>query len=391
MVNCPTFEDLPIQGKKVLLRVDLNVPIDKNGQITDDTRIQASLPTIKAILERGGKLILMSHLGRPEGKKDPKYSLKPVGQALEKLLKIPVQMAPDVVGKEVEELVHSLKPGEVLLLENLRFYPGEEAPATDPSFAKQLAKLGDVYINDAFGTAHRAHASTYEVPSLFAGKRGIGLLMKRELEFLGKVFHNPPHPFVALIGGAKISTKIGLLQALAQKVDTLLIGGAMAYTFLKAQGVEIGDSLCDEHDIDQVRKLLDLKEKLILPIDHVVRKGNEIKVVSNQEGIPQGWQGVDIGPKTAALFEKHLEKGHLIFWNGPVGVFEESPFNKGTEALARAVTNSQAITVVGGGDSIAALQKLGLANQITHLSTGGGASLEFLESGTLPGVEALIK
>lgn len=385
----PTFEELPVQGRKVLLRVDFNVPLDKNGQITDATRILESLPTIQALLEKRAALILMSHLGRPDGKKDPQYSLKPVAKALEQLLKKPVKMAPDCIGADVKRLVEQLKPGEIILLENLRFHPAEENPKENPHFAKEIAQLGDFYINDAFGTAHRAHSSTYELPRFFKAKRGIGKLMEKELQFLQKILKNPQHPFVALIGGAKISTKIGVLEALGHHVDTLLIGGAMAYTFLKVEGMATGDSLIEEKYLPEAKRLLDKGTNWILPVDHVIRKGKEVKVVTNQEGIPSGWQGVDIGPKTIALFTSHLQKAQLIFWNGPVGVFEEPPFNHGTEELAKAVTATKATTIIGGGDSVAALQQLKLADRVTHLSTGGGATLEFIEKGTLPGVDIL--
>lgn len=389
MSGVPTFEQLPIKGRKVLLRVDFNVPLTKDGQVADDTRIRASLPTIRALLDRGAAVILMSHLGRPEGKKEPKYSLHPTAIVLEELLRKPIKMAPDTIGKEVEALAKDLKPGEVLLLENLRFYPGEEDPKNHPEFVQQLAALADFYINDAFGTAHRAHASTVEVARHFPGKRGIGHLMEIELDFLQRIFQTPSHPFVALVGGSKISTKLGVLRTLGKEADTLLVGGAMAYTLLKARGIEIGDSLWEEKQLKGAQELLQLGEKVVLPIDHVIRKGSEKKIVTNQEGIPTGWQGVDIGPETVALFNSYLKKAQLIFWNGPVGVFEEPPFNEGTKSMAKTITHTHAVTVVGGGDSIAALQQMGLANKVSHLSTGGGATLEFIENGTLPGVEVL--
>lgn len=393
MRDIPTFDKLPISGSKVLMRVDFNVPLDKKGEVSDATRIDASLPTIQQILNQGASLILMSHLGRPEGKKDPKYSLKPVAKVLEKSLGKKVQMAPDCIGEEVEALVKKLQPGEILLLENLRFYPGEEEPDKDPDFAKKLAKLGDFYINDAFGTAHRAHSSTCTVAQYFPEKRGVGLLMQKEIEFLNKSFNAPSHPFVAIIGGAKVSTKIGVLKALIQKIDCLLIGGAMAYTFLKAQGVSIGDSSFEEKSLESAENLLKECQKrnipLLLPVDHVIRKSGEIKTVSNEEGIPAGWQGVDIGNETLAAFTKQIQGAKLIFWNGPLGIFEEPPFNKGTEALAKAIGQSLAVSIVGGGDSVAAIQQLGLAEKITHLSTGGGATLEYIENGSLPGIKIL--
>lgn len=389
----PTFEELPIRGRKVLMRVDFNVPLDKKGEVSDDSRIRACLPTIRKILNQGASLILMSHLGRPEGKKDPRYTLVPVAKALEKLLGKPVKMAPDCIGEEVESLAKQLGQEQVLLLENLRFHQAEEEPEKDPNFAKQLAKLGDFYVNDAFGTAHRAHSSTYTIASYFPGRKGMGDLMQIELQLLQKIFNEPLHPFIALIGGAKVSTKLGVLKALTNKIDRLLIGGAMAYTFLKMGGIEVGDSPVEEKQIEEAKELLETCQRqniaVSLPIDHVIRKGTEVKTLSNQEGIPEGWQGVDIGPETIALFSKQLEGAHLIFWNGPMGIFEEPPFNRGTEALAKALAASPAITIVGGGDSVAAIQQLGLGEKVTHLSTGGGATLEYIENGTLPGIEAL--
>lgn len=389
----PTFEELPIRGRKVLMRVDFNVPLNKKGEVSDDSRIRACLPTIRKILNQGASLILMSHLGRPEGKKDPRYTLGPVAKALEKLLGKPVKMAPDCIGEEVESLAKQLGQEQVLLLENLRFHQAEEEPEKDPNFARQLAKLGDFYVNDAFGTAHRAHSSTYTIASYFPGRKGMGDLMQIELQFLQKIFNEPLHPFIALIGGAKVSTKLGVLKALTNKIDRLLIGGAMAYTFLKMDGIEVGDSPVEEKQIEEAKELLETCQRqniaVSLPIDHVIRKGTEVKTLSNQEGIPEGWQGVDIGPETIALFSKQLEGAHLIFWNGPMGIFEEPPFNRGTEALAKALAASAAITIVGGGDSVAAIQQLGLGEKVTHLSTGGGATLEYIENGTLPGIEAL--
>lgn len=389
----PTFEELPIRGRKVLMRVDFNVPLDKKGEVSDDSRIRACLPTIRKILNQGASLILMSHLGRPEGKKDPRYTLVPVAKALEKLLGKPVKMAPDCIGEEVESLAKQLGQEQVLLLENLRFHQAEEEPEKDPNFAKQLAKLGDFYVNDAFGTAHRAHSSTYTIASYFPGRKGMGDLMQIELQLLQKIFNEPLHPFIALIGGAKVSTKLGVLKALTNKIDRLLIGGAMAYTFLKMGGIEVGDSPVEEKQIEEAKELLETCQRqniaVSLPIDHVIRKGTEVKTLSNQKGIPEGWQGVDIGPETIALFSKQLEGAHLIFWNGPMGIFEEPPFNRGTEALAKALAASPAITIVGGGDSVAAIQQLGLGEKVTHLSTGGGATLEYIENGTLPGIEAL--
>ena len=392
-----SITDLPIKGKKVLMRVDFNVPMDKSGNITDLTRIEASIPSIRYVLDKGGSVILMSHLGRPKGKPAPEFSLAPCAKALEKLLGVPVAMAPDCVGSSVAAMAEALKPGQVVLLENLRFHKGEENPDEEPEFARQLAALGDCYVNDAFGTAHRAHASTFTVPYLVHGGAAAGLLLQREIEFFEPLIFKPTRPFYAIIGGAKISTKIGVLKALLKKVDGLLIGGAMAYTFLKAKGIPIGDSLYEEELVPQARKILEEAEhthvKLLLPIDHVV--ANKVAadatsfVVAAAEGIPPGQIGVDIGPATIKLFIDSLRGAKTIFWNGPLGVFEVAPFAEGTKALAKALTTLDATTVVGGGDSVAALHAVGDAGRISHVSTGGGAALEFIEFGTLPGIEAL--
>lgn len=392
-----SITDLDLQGKKVLMRVDFNVPMDKKGRITDDTRILATLPSIKYVLEHGATLVLMSHLGRPQGKKMDEFSLAPVAKKLSEALHQPVLFAPDCVGPETEKMVRTLKSGQVLLLENLRFHSAEEEPQKDPSFTKQLASLGDVYINDAFGTAHRPHASTAEIAKYFPNKAVAGFLLEKEIRFLGDVFAHPKHPFCAIIGGAKVSSKIGVLKALLTKVDKLLIGGAMAYTFLKAQGFAVGDSLVEE---DQLKEALELTKacelkgiKLFLPSDHVIadqlEHPKEIKIVEKRAGIPAGFKGVDIGPKTIQEYKKALSDAVLIFWNGPLGIFEMAPFAKGTEAIALEVAASPATKIVGGGDSIAALHTLGLTEKITHVSTGGGATLEYIEFGTLPGIEAL--
>ncbi len=389
--------DLPIKGKKVLIRVDFNVPLDKSGKITDLSRIEASIPTIRYVLDNGGSVILMSHLGRPKGKPSPEFSLAPCAKALEKLLGVPVQMAPDCVGSDVDALAKVLKAGQVLLLENLRFHKGEEKPDEEPLFASQLAALGDVYVNDAFGTAHRAHASTFTVPHHFQGAAAAGLLMQKELAFFEPLLFRPKRPFYAIIGGAKISSKIGVLKALLKKVDALLIGGAMAYTFLKAQGVSIGDSLYEEEWIPTAKKIIEeaerAKVKLFLPIDNVVAdkiSADAIsRVVTIEEGIPSGFSGVDIGPLTINLFDQELQEAKTVFWNGPLGVFEIPRFAEGTNAIAHTVASLDAMTVVGGGDSVAALYATGEADRISHLSTGGGAALELIEFGTLPGIEAL--
>jgi len=391
-----TLDDIDVSGKRVLMRVDFNVPIGEDGKVADDLRIRAALPSIKKVLESGGSLVLMSHLGRPKGKWNEKYSLKPVAERLSELLGKPVKMAPDCIGPEVEKMAQELKPGEVLLLENVRFHPGEEA--NDPEFAKQLAKLGDVYVNDAFGTAHRAHASTEGVTKYF-DVCAAGYLMQKELEYLGKAVGEPERPYVAIMGGAKISGKIDVIQNLLPKVDALLIGGGMAYTFFKAKGYSIGNSLLEEDRIEVAKQVMaDAEAKgveLLLPLDNVVAKevseDAETQVTAD-ENVPEGWIGVDIGPKTIERFREKILAAKTIVWNGPMGVFEKEPFAKGTFAIAQALADATAkgaITVVGGGDSAAVIKKAGLADKVSHVSTGGGASLEFLAGLTLPGVAAL--
>src|SRR5215471_6263835 len=387
-----TIRDLDLTNKKVFIRVDFNVPLQKNDQgvmeITSDKRIKASLPTIQYALEHGAALILASHLGRPKGKPNPEMSLKPVAARLQELLKRPVKMAPDCVGPAVEAMKPA--PGEVLLLENLRFHAEEEK--NDPAFAKQLASLCDIYVNDAFGSAHRAHAST-EGMIPFVPKAAAGLLMDRELKYLGMVTRNPARPCVAILGGAKVSDKIEVIENLGKIVDKLLIGGAMAYTFLKAQGLPVGKSLVEEDKVDLAKKLLaDLGGKLMLPVDHVVVSeivpGAPNRVVEN---IPDDMIGVDIGPRTIEQYARVIASAKTVIWNGPMGIFEKPPFDKGTVALARAVAGSGATSVVGGGDSEKAIKAAGVADKISHVSTGGGASLEFLAGDKLPGVAALEK
>ena len=385
-----SIRDLDLKGKRVFIRVDFNVPLQKNEQgemeITSDKRIKASLPTIQYALEQGAGLILASHLGRPKGKPNAEMSLKPVAVRLEQLLKRPVTMAPDCVGPQVEALKPA--PGEVLLLENLRFHPEEEK--NDPAFAKHLADLCDLYVNDAFGSAHRAHAST-EGMIQFVPKAAAGLLMEQELKYLGLATTNPPRPCVAILGGAKVSDKIEVIQNLGKVVDRLLIGGAMAYTFLRAQGLPTGKSLVEEDKVELAKNLLaELGDKLLLPVDHIVV--SEIAAgAANQavDTIPDGKIAVDIGPKTIAAFSKVVAGAKTVIWNGPMGIFEKPPFDKGTVALAKAVANSGATSVVGGGDSEKAIKAAGVTDKISHVSTGGGASLEFLAGIKLPGVAAL--
>jgi len=385
-----TIRDVDVSGKRVLVRVDFNVPL-KDGKIRDDTRIQAALPTIEYLISHGARVILMSHLGRPDGEVDDSFRMDPVAARLADLLARPVKKLNDCIGPEVEAAVNSLKPGEIILLENVRFHKGETK--NDPEFAEALSRLGDIYVNDAFGTAHRAHASTEGVTKYLPAVGGF--LMEKELEFLGKVTANPAHPFVAILGGAKVSDKIGVLKNLVGKVDTLLIGGGMAFTFLYAQGKKIGKSLLDEK-VELAREILDEARvkgvKFLLPTDIVVaeklEEGAPFKVVSSDE-IPDEMMGVDIGPRTVEAFSEALRGAKTVLWNGPMGVFEIPAFAKGTEAVARAVAGSGAISVIGGGDSVAAVAKLGLNDRMTHISTGGGASLEFLEGKVLPGVAAL--
>lgn len=395
-MNKLTIDNLELKGKRVLMRVDFNVPLDENKNVTDDTRIRASLPSIQKVINDGGKLILMSHLGRPKGKKDPKYSLEPVAKRLSELLGKEVKFASDCFGEEVKKMVDSLNEGNVLLLENLRFYAEEEK--NDENFARQLASLGDLYINDAFGSAHRAHVSTEGVTKFFK-QNAAGYLMQKELEYLSKAVGNPERPYTAILGGAKISGKIDVIQNLMNKVDNLLIGGGMAFTFFKAMGLEIGKSLLEEDRIEMAKQILDeAKNKninLILPVDVVIADSfsNDAKSeVVDINSIKSDWQGLDIGPKTIELFKSYIEKSKTVVWNGPMGVFEFNNFAKGTFEITKIladVTQKGVVTIVGGGDSAAAIAKAGLEDKVSHVSTGGGASLEFLEGKVLPGVAAL--
>jgi phosphoglycerate kinase len=381
-----TVADVEVRSKRVLMRADFNVPIE-DGRITDDRRITQALPTIKNIIERGGRLVLMSHLGRPKGGPEPKYSLRPVQDRLTQLLGKPVAFADDCIGPKVEAAASSLKDGDVLLLENLRFHKEEEK--NDPNFAKQIAKLGDVYVNDAFGTAHREHASTFGVPQSMQGKpRVIGFLIQKELKFLGDAINNPKHPFVAILGGAKVSDKINVIEQLLEKADTLLIGGAMAYTFFLAQGKSAGRSLVEPDKVDLAKQLLQKAgSKLKLPVDTVVADSIDSEDTTVIEGgnIPADKAGFDVGPTTCKLYRDAILSAGTIIWNGPMGVFEKEPFEDGTQEVAEAVADATqkngAVTIIGGGDSAAAIEKLGLADKVSHVSTGGGASLEFLEKG----------
>jgi phosphoglycerate kinase len=388
-----SIRDVDLKGKVVFMRVDFNVPLDDQGEITDDTRIRASLSSIKLAVDRGAKLVLASHLGRPKGKVNPKMSLQPAAERLATLLNKPVSFATDCVGPEAEKNVTELKEGGVLLLENLRFHMEEEA--NDPEFAKQLAGKAEVYINDAFGSAHRAHASTEGITHHVPVKAA-GLLMEKELEYLGKALGNPLHPYVAIVGGAKVSDKIKFLQNLMGFADTILIGGAMAYTFLKAQGVEVGLSRVEADKLDLTKELLDqARQKNVnfrLPLDHVVAEKLDASARAetvDSASIPADRMGLDIGPKTRAGYADAVKQAKMIIWNGPMGVFEIDQFAQGTMEVARTVAESGAVSIVGGGDSVAAVHKAGIEDQITHISTGGGASLEFLSGLKLPGVEAL--
>ena len=390
-----SIRDLDLDGKRVFVRVDFNVPLSDSGEITDDTRIRQTLPTLEYALGRGARLILASHLGRPKGKPNPKMSLSPVAVRLGKLLNRPVVFASDCVGPAAEKPAEGLRNGELLLLENLRYHPEEEA--NDPEFSRQLARLADLYVNDAFGSAHRAHASTAGITRFFP-KAAAGFLMEKELNYLSKATSNPERPFVSLLGGAKVSDKIEVIENLLPIVDCLLIGGAMAYTFLRAMGLPVGRSLVEEEKVELARRVLveakQRKYRMQLPVDHVIAQkldaGAPTRVVDGvSTPIPDGFLGVDIGPETVQLYSDEIAKAKTVIWNGPMGVFEMEPFAQGTLAIARAVASFGGTSIVGGGDSIAALARAGVEDKITHVCTGGGASLEFLAGEKLPGIEAL--
>ena len=388
-----TIEQIPLEGKRVFIRVDFNVPMDEYGNITDTTRIENAAATITYAMKRGARVILASHLGRPKGKVDPRYSLSPVARQLPGILGNPVAMAEDCIGQKALEKIDQMKEGDVLLLENLRFHPGEEA--NDASFSKELASMADVYINDAFGAAHRAHASTVGITK-YMDVVGAGFLMKKEINCLERVTANPERPSIMILGGAKVSDKIGIIGHLLDKVTTVLIGGGMAYTFLKAEGVEVGKSLVERDQAKQALRIASEANrqgvKFLLPVDHIV--GDRFdpkaakKVVPNGE-IPSEWVAMDIGPKTVRIFSDEIKEAKTVVWNGPMGVFEMEAFAQGTISVAKAVAQSKAFSIVGGGDTVAAVRMAGVGDSISHISTGGGAALEFLEGKPLPGIEAL--
>ncbi|MGN1298478.1 MAG: phosphoglycerate kinase [Candidatus Scatovivens sp.] len=391
-MNKKTVRDIDVKGKKVLVRCDFNVPQDENGNITDNRRIVAAIPTIKYLLENDSKVILCSHLGRPKGEVKPEFSLAPVAKELSKLLNKEVILAKDVVGEDAVSKAKELKEGEVLLLENVRFEPGEEK--NDEELSKKFASLAEIFVNDAFGTAHRAHSSTTGVASYLPAVSGF--LIEKELNFMGNALENPERPFVAILGGRKVSDKIGVIESLLEKVDTLMIGGAMAYTFFKAMGYSVGNSICEDDKLDLAKSLMEKAKtkgvKLMLPIDTKVgkefSKDTESKTVKYTE-IPDGWEGFDIGQETIELYKEELKNAKTVIWNGPVGLFEFEQFAVGTNSIAKALSELDAVTIVGGGDSAAAIEKAGLSEKFSHISTGGGASLEFLEGKKLPGIEAL--
>lgn len=393
-MNKKTVKDIDLQGKKVFVRCDFNVPLDENGNITDNRRIVAALPTIKYLLDQNCKIILASHLGRPKGEFNPKFSLKPVANELSKLLGKEVKLAEDVVGPSAKELTSNVKEGEIVLLENVRFDAREEK--NDESLSKEFASMAEIFVNDAFGTAHRAHSSTAGIAEFLPAVSGF--LIEKELEFLGSTLENPQRPFVAILGGAKVSDKLGVIESLLEKVDTLIIGGGMAYTFFKSMGYSVGKSICELDKLDLAKELMEKAKqknvKLVLPVDNVIAKeitpDAENKVIDS-DNIPDDWEGLDIGPKTVELFKEKLKDAKTIIWNGPVGFSEYEIFANGTRSIAQALAEKEdAVTIIGGGDSAAAIEKMGLSDKMTHISTGGGASLEFLEGKKLPGIECLL-
>ena len=392
-MNKKTVRDIDVKGKKVLVRCDFNVPQDENGNITDNRRIVSALDTIKYLLDNNAKIILCSHLGRPKGEFKKEFSLAPIAAELSKLLGKEVKLAKDVIGESAQELVNNMKEGDIVLLENVRFH--REETDNDPEFAKKLASFADVYVNDAFGTAHRAHASTAGVAAYLPAVSGF--LIEKELDFMGEKLNNPERPFMAILGGRKVSDKIGVIESLLEKVDTLMIGGAMAYTFFKAMGYNVGNSICELDKLDLAKELMEKAKqkgvKFMLPVDTRIGKefkpDTESKVVKYNE-IPDGWEGFDIGDETIKIYVEELSKAKTVVWNGPVGLFEFDKFAVGTNSLAKALADLDAVTIIGGGDSAAAVEKLGISDQFSHISTGGGASLEFLEGKKLPGIECLL-
>ncbi len=392
-MNKKTIRDIDLKGKRVLVRCDFNVPMDENQNITDNRRIVAALPTIKYLIEQECKIVLCSHLGRPKGEFKKEFSLAPVAAELSKQLGQEVLMATDVIGENAKTLAENLKPGQVMLIENVRFH--KEETENDPEFAKQLANFGEVFVNDAFGTAHRAHASTEGVSHYLPAVSGF--LIEKELKFLGDALENPERPFISILGGSKVSDKIGVIDSLLEKVDELLIGGGMSYTFYKALGYSVGNSICEDDKIDLAKELMEKAKaknvKMLLPIDNKLGKefsANTETMVVDRESIPDGWEGLDIGPKTIELYTEELKKAKTVIWNGTVGVAEFDLFAEGTNSLAKVLSELDATTIIGGGDTAAAVQKAGLADKMTHVSTGGGASLEFLEGKKLPGIECLM-
>lgn len=392
-MNKKTIEDVDVKGKKVIVRVDFNVPLDENKKITDDNRIVGALPTIKYLVEKGAKTILVSHLGRPKEGFEDKYSMKPTAVRLGELLGKEVIMAKDVIGEDAKAKAAALKDGEVLMLENVRFH--KEETKNDPAFSKELASMAEIFVNDAFGTAHRAHASTAGLADHLPAV--CGYLIQKEIEVMGKALSHPERPFVAILGGAKVSDKIAVIENLIDKVDTLIVGGGMAYTFFKAKGFSIGTSICEDDKVELAKSLIEKAEskgvKLLLPVDNVIgsefKNDTERKIVESNE-MPDGWMGMDIGPKTVEAYSAEIKNAKTVVWNGPMGVFEFSNFENGTKEVAKAVAESGSVSIIGGGDSAAAVEQLGFADKITHISTGGGASLEFLEGKVLPGIDVLL-